>query len=168
MDNQRVIIIGGGPVGMALALNLAALGVRSDLINRETGPRWHPKGSTQNARTMEHYRRLGIVEKIRSVGLPRDLQTDVTYFTSLTGWELARIAMPSEGEKLAARDAAPADDQEVEPLYRCNQMHAEAAVFDYVQTCGLIDKRYGWDCAAWREHADGVSVEVEELSLIHI
>ena len=63
---QRVIIIGGGPVGMALALNLAALGVRSVLINRETGPRWHPKGSTQNARTMEHYRRLGIVEKIRA------------------------------------------------------------------------------------------------------
>ena len=64
MDNQRVIIIGGGPAGMALALNLAALGVRSVLINRETGPRWHPKGSTQNARTMEHYRRLGIVEKV--------------------------------------------------------------------------------------------------------
>ena len=164
MDNQRVIIIGGGPVGMALALNLAALGVRSVLINRETGPRWHPKGSTQNARTMEHYRRLGIVEKIRSVGLPRDLQTDVTYFTSLTGWELARIAMPSEGEKLAARDAAPADDQEVEPLYRCNQMHAEAAVFDHVQTCGLIDRRYGFDCTAWREHADGVSVDIEEIA----
>jgi 2-polyprenyl-6-methoxyphenol hydroxylase-like FAD-dependent oxidoreductase len=165
MDDKRVIIIiGGGPVGMSLALNLAALGVRSVLVNRETGPRWHPKGSTQNARTMEHYRRLGIVEKIRAVGLPRDLQTDVTYFTSLAGWELARIAMPSEGEKLAARDAAPADDQEVEPLYRCNQMHAEAAVFDHVQTCGLIDKRYGWHCTAWREHADGVSVDIEELA----
>ena len=97
MDEQRVIIIGGGPVGMALALNLAALGVRSVLINRETGPRWHPKGSTQNARTMEHYRRLGIVEKIRAVGLPRDLQTDVTYFTSLTGWELARICRAATG-----------------------------------------------------------------------
>ena len=72
--------------------------------------------------------------------------------------------MPSEGEKLAARDAAPADDQEVEPLYRCNQMHAEAAVFDHVQTCDLIDRRYGWDCMAWREHADGVSVDIEEIA----
>ena len=75
MNADQVVIIGGGPVGMMLGLNLAAHGVRSTLINRETGPRWHPKGSTQNARTMEHYRRLGIVEKIRSVGLPRDLPT---------------------------------------------------------------------------------------------
>ena len=98
MNADRVVIVGGGPVGMMLALNLAALGVRSTIINRETGPRWHPKGSTQNARTMEHYRRLGFVDAVRSVGLPRDLQTDVTYFTSLNGWELARIAMPSEAE----------------------------------------------------------------------
>ena len=100
MSMDRIVIVGGGPVGMALALNLAALGTRSVLINREAGPRWHPKGSTQNARTMEHYRRLGIVEKIRTLGLPPDLPTDVVYFTTLSGWEIARIAMPSEREKL--------------------------------------------------------------------
>jgi 2-polyprenyl-6-methoxyphenol hydroxylase-like FAD-dependent oxidoreductase len=161
---DRVVIIGGGPVGMMLALNLAALGVRSTIINRETGPRWHPKGSTQNARTMEHYRRLGFVDAVRSVGLPRDLQTDVTYFTSLNGWELARIAMPSEAEKLAARAKAQADDQEVEPLYRCNQMHAEAVLFDRVQACAMIDKRYGFECTAWREDDDGVTAEIENLA----
>lgn len=161
---DQVVIIGGGPVGMMLALNLAALGVRSTLINRETGPRWHPKGSTQNARTMEHYRRLGIVDAVRAVGLPRDLQTDVTYFTTLDGWELARITMPSEGEKLAARANAPADDQEVEPLYRCNQMHAEAVLFDHVQACALIDKRYGHECTSWSENADGVTAEIENLA----
>ena len=164
MIADRVVIIGGGPVGMMLALNLAALGVKSTLINRETGPRWHPKGSTQNARTMEHYRRLGIVDAVRAVGLPRDLQTDVTYFTTLDGWELARLSMPSEGEKLAARAAAPADDQEVEPLYRCNQMHAEAVLFDQVQACALVDKRYGHECLSWREDTDGVTAEIENLS----
>ncbi|AMN44551.1 FAD-dependent monooxygenase [Rhodoplanes sp. Z2-YC6860] len=161
---DQVVIVGGGPVGMMLALNLAALGVCSTLINRETGPRWHPKGSTQNARTMEHYRRLGIVDAVRAVGLPRDLQTDVTYFTTLDGWELARLTMPSEGEKLAARAAAPADDQEVEPLYRCNQMHAEAVLFDQVQACALVDKRYGHECTSWREDADGVTAEIENLA----
>ena len=92
MSMDRIVIVGGGPVGMVLSLNLAAFGTRSVLINREPKPRWHPKGSTQNARTMEHYRRLGIVDKIRTLGLPLDLPTDVTYFTSLSGWELARIA----------------------------------------------------------------------------
>ena len=163
MTKDLVAIIGGGPVGMGLALNLAALGTRSVLINTQPRPRWHPKGSTQNSRTMEHYRRLGIVDKIRALGLPPDLKTDVVYYTSLNGWELARIPMPSEREKMEARRAAPADDQVVEPIFRCNQMHAEAALFDHVRTSGLIDTRYGWECVAWSEQADGVTVEIEEV-----
>jgi 2-polyprenyl-6-methoxyphenol hydroxylase-like FAD-dependent oxidoreductase len=162
MSAKPIIIIGGGPVGMMLALNLAALGTRSVLINTQPGPRWHPKGSTQNSRTMEHYRRLGIIDSIRSTGLPKDLPTDVTYFTSLSGYELSRLRMPSEQDKLAARDRAPADDQVVEPIFRCNQMHAEARIFEHVQACPLIDRRYGWDCVAWSEQPDGVTVEIVE------
>ncbi len=164
MTMDRIVIVGGGPVGMMLALNLAALGTRSVLINRECAPRWHPKGSTQNSRTMEHYRRLGIVEKIRALGMPPDLPTDVAYFTSLNGWELARIPMPSERKKLAARDAAPPDDQVVEPIFRCNQMHAEAELFEQIRRCPLVEKRYGWQCTAWSEQADGVTVDTEEIA----
>lgn len=164
MGANSIIIVGGGPVGMLLALNLAALGTRSVLINTQTRPRWHPKGSTQNSRTMEHYRRLGIVQKIRALGLPRDLQTDVTYFTRLSGWEIARIAMPSEEQKLAMRHAAPNDDQVVEPIFRCNQMHVEMALFEHILTCGLIDVRMGWECVAWSEQADGVTAEIEEIA----
>src|SRR5262245_20297454 len=118
MSAQPIIIVGGGPVGMMLALNLAALGTRSVLINTQPKPRWQPKGSTQTSRTMEHYRRLGIINSIRSTGLPKDLPTDVVYFTSLSGYELSRLKMPSEQDKLAARDRASADDQVVEPIFR--------------------------------------------------
>ena len=149
---------------MLLALNLAALGTGSVLINREAGPRPHPKGSTQNCRTMEHYRRLGIVAPIRGCGLPPDLKTDVTYYTSLTGWELARLPMPSEREKLAARRNAPADDQVVEPIFRCNQMHAEAALFEQVRRCRLVELRFGWECVSWSEQPDGVTVSIEEVA----
>ena len=159
-----VLIVGGGPVGMMLALNLAALGTRSILINSALKPRWHPKGSTQNSRTMEHYRRLGIVDSIRSTGLPKDLPTDVTYYTRLAGYELSRLRMPSERDKLAARDRAPADDQVVEPIFRCNQMHAEARIFEHVVACPLIDCRYGWDCVAWSEQPDGVTAEIVEFA----
>src|SRR4051812_26956892 len=109
MSAQPIIIVGGGPGGVMLALNLAALRTRSVLINTQMGPRWHPKGSTQNSRTMEHYRRLGIVGSIRSTGLPRDLKTDVVYYTRLSGYELSRLSMPSEHDKLAARDRAATD-----------------------------------------------------------
>ncbi|HEX3970824.1 MAG TPA: FAD-dependent monooxygenase, partial [Stellaceae bacterium] len=94
-----VLIVGGGPVGMTLAMSLQALNVPCLIVNSETAPRWHPKGSTQNARTMEIYRRLGIAKTLRGLGLAPDYPLDIGYFTRLTGWELTRIEQPSEAEK---------------------------------------------------------------------
>lgn len=75
MRDVPVIIVGGGPVGMVLAMSLAAFEVPSVLVNTESSSRWFPKGSTHNARTMEHYRRLGIAREIRKLGLPQDPPT---------------------------------------------------------------------------------------------
>lgn len=164
MGSASVGIIGGGPVGMVLAMNLAAFGVDSVLVNIEPSSRWHPKGNTHNARTMEHYRRLGIARQIRKVGLPPDHPTDVGYFTTLNGWELARHRMPSENEKIAARDAAATTDQIPEPLFRANQMYVEAELFRHIQTLAPVTPRYGWRCIAITEQADVVEVTIEEVA----
>ena len=66
----EVLIIGGGPVGMLLALFLDRYGVKSVVFNTEDGVPTHPRGSTHNSRTMEHYRRLSISGPIRKLGLP--------------------------------------------------------------------------------------------------
>ncbi len=71
---------------------------------------------------MEHHRRLGIAPRVRDLSLPIDCPTDVSYYTSLTGWELGRIPMPSEAEKRRARANTAATDQILEPLLRANQM----------------------------------------------
>ena len=84
---------------MMLALFLDRHGVRSVVFNTEPEVRFHPKGSTHNARTMEHYRRLGFAEAVRKLGLPADHPTDVAYFTRFNGYELARLRMPSAAEK---------------------------------------------------------------------
>jgi hypothetical protein len=102
-----VAIVGGGPVGLVLALFLVQYGVRSVLFNSEESWRQHPKGSTHNARTLEHFWRLGISEQVRRLGLPFEHPTDVAYFTRFNRWELARIPMPSEAEKMRAVAAAP-------------------------------------------------------------
>ena len=86
----------------------------------------HPKGSSHNSRTMEHYRRLGISGAIRKLGLPPDHPEDVGYFTRLTGWELARYHMPSELEVARLGAATQATDQTPEPMLRANQMYVEA------------------------------------------
>jgi 2-polyprenyl-6-methoxyphenol hydroxylase-like FAD-dependent oxidoreductase len=150
---------------MVLAMNLAVFGVRSVLVNIEPSSRWHPKGNTHNARTMEHYRRLGIAGAIRKVGLPPDHPTDVGYFTTLNGWELARHRMLSENQKMAARDAAASTDQIPEPLFRANQMYVEAELFRHIQTLNEIEPRYGWRCVDIAE-ADrgGFAVTIEEVA----
>jgi 2-polyprenyl-6-methoxyphenol hydroxylase-like FAD-dependent oxidoreductase len=165
MEPLPVIIIGGGPVGMVLAMNLAAFGVRVTIVNTESSSRWHPKGNTHNCRTMEHYRRLGIAKALRKVGLPPDHPTDVAYFTTLNGWELVRHPLPSEREKMARLDEAKPTDQVPEPLYRANQMYVEAELFRHVKTVPQIDARYGWSCIALVEQAPGkFVVTIEEVA----
>jgi 2-polyprenyl-6-methoxyphenol hydroxylase-like FAD-dependent oxidoreductase len=126
MTSAPIVIIGGGPVGMVLAMNLVAFGVPSTIVNTESTSRWHPKGNTHNARTMEHYRRLGIAGDLRKLGLPPDHPTDVGYFTTLNGWEIARHAMPTERQKMAPLAEAAPTDQVPEPLLRANEMYVEA------------------------------------------
>ena len=118
----QVAIVGGGPVGLTLALFLDLQGVRSVVFNNEQTTRWHPKGSTEGSRTMEHFRRLGIADDIRALGLPDDHPTDVAYFTRFSGMELARIKMPSVADVRRIVAAAPKTDQVPEPIHRANQM----------------------------------------------
>ena len=165
MTATPIVIVGGGPVGMVLAMILAASGVRSTLVNTEPNARFHPKGNTHNARTMEHYRRLGISHKLRKVGLPPDHPTDVAYFTTLNGWEMARHELPSERQKQARVAAAAPTDQVPEPLFRANQMYVEAELFRHVQTVPLIDARYGWRCIDLAEPSPGqFSITIEEAT----
>jgi 2-polyprenyl-6-methoxyphenol hydroxylase-like FAD-dependent oxidoreductase len=159
-DSRPIVIVGAGPVGMALAMFLDFHGVPSILVDSATTSRMLPKGNTHNARTMEHYRRLGIAVSLRQLGLPPDHPTDVGYFTRLLGHELARIPMPSEREKRERRMDRP--EQVVEPLLRANQMYVERWMFEHVQTLPTVTTRFGWRCVAWLDSEDGVQVDLEE------
>jgi 2-polyprenyl-6-methoxyphenol hydroxylase-like FAD-dependent oxidoreductase len=156
-----VAIVGGGPVGLMLALFLDRLGIRSVLFNTEPTTRWHPRGSTHGARTMEHYRRLGLARHIRTLGLPLDHPTDVAYFTRFNGPEIARLRMPSTHQVHDLVAAAPKTDQVPEPIHRANQMHVERFLFEHAGTCPNITMRFGWRVDAFRQDADGVTVAAE-------
>ncbi len=154
-----VAIVGGGPVGLMLALLLDRHGVRCVLFNTEETTRWHPKGSSQGARTMEHYRRLGIADHVRTLGMPADHPTDVIYFTRFGGWELARLPMPSTAEKLKAIAAAAKTDQVPEPLHRANQMYVEKFLLEHVRTRPNIVVRFGWRVDDFADDGDGVTAQ---------
>ncbi len=162
-DNRQIpiAIAGGGPVGLMLALFLDFYGVRSVIFNSERQARRHPKGSTHNSRTMEHHRRLGNAPRIRDLCLPINSPTDVSYYTRLTGWELARIPMPSEADKRRTRANSAIPDQIVEPLLRANQMYVEGFLFEQVRTRPNITVRFGRSVTGFQEDQSGVTVETE-------
>ena len=102
-----VTIVGGGPVGLVLALFLDFYDVKCTIFNTEPQERWHPKGNGQNARTMEHYRRLGFSDEVRQLGLPGDHPFDQAYFTRLSTHEIFRFPMPTGIERIAMRREMP-------------------------------------------------------------
>jgi len=154
----QVAIVGGGPVGMLLALFLDRYGVKSVIFNTEERVRMHPKGSSHNSRTMEHYRRLGISGTIRKLGLPPDHPKDAAYFTRLSGWEIARYRMPSENELARLSAATQATDQIPEPGQRANQMYVEEFLLKHVRTRPNVELRFGWEADQFSQDADGVSL----------
>src|SRR5215207_8333825 len=143
-NQTPIAIVGGGPVGLALALFLDRYDVPCVVFNTETETRWHPKGSTHNSRTMEHYRTLGISPALRKLGLPDDHPGDVAYFTRFNAYELARLEMPSAAQKAQHVAASDKLDQIPEPVLRANQMYVEAFLFDHVRKRGNITLRFGW------------------------
>jgi 2-polyprenyl-6-methoxyphenol hydroxylase-like FAD-dependent oxidoreductase len=151
-----VAIVGGGPVGLVLALLLDFHGVKSTIFNTEPNARWHPKGNGQNARTMELYRRLGFSDEVRQLGLPADHPFDQAYFTRLSSHEIYRFPMPSRDERIAMRRQMPVTDQLPEPMFHVNQMYVERYLLERVRTRRNIDVRFGWQVDWFTQDESGV------------
>lgn len=159
-----VAVVGGGPVGLVLALLLDSYGVPCVVIEAEEGTNPQPRGNTHNARTMEHYRRLGVADRIRELGLPADHPTDVAYFTRYNGYELARLPMPSAAAKAESVATAPNTDQIPEPLHRANQVYVERFLLDLARTRPNITVRTGWRVEGVWQDDTGVVLQAERTS----
>ena len=95
MMQTPVLIAGGGPVGLVLALELEHRGIDAILVERNPTTTRHPKMDVTNGRSMEHFRRLRIADEIRSHGVPTDHPMTVVWCTRYGEWELARFDYPS-------------------------------------------------------------------------
>jgi 2-polyprenyl-6-methoxyphenol hydroxylase-like FAD-dependent oxidoreductase len=161
MSETPILIVGGGPTGMNLALDLAWRDVPCMLVNQgETTPA-HPQGNTHNARTMEHYRRLGVADKIREVGLPLDHCGDAIIVTRVNTHELTRIKIPTLRERMTPGS----NDMELgpEPLQRASQMFVEQILKAELDQKETVDMRFGWRMNSFKPRSDGVTAEIENL-----
>ncbi len=121
-----VVVVGAGPVGLTLAIDLAGRGI--DVVVVETRAHDEPPNVKCNhvaARSMEQYRRLGFVDKVRDAGLPADFPNDVAFRTTVTGIEFARIPIPCRAERYTARGGPDTEWPTPEPPHRINQLYFE-------------------------------------------
>ena len=127
----RVLIVGGGPVGLTLAMDLAWRGI--DVVVAERRPPDDPpnvKCGQIGARSMEIFRRLGVADKLRGIGLPADYPNDIVSATSVTGIELSRVLIPARGARATPAAAGPDTAWPTpEHTHRCNQKFFEPVLF---------------------------------------
>jgi 2-polyprenyl-6-methoxyphenol hydroxylase-like FAD-dependent oxidoreductase len=158
------VIAGSGPVGMVLALELGRRGVACVLLNDRAGPTEWPKANATSPRSMEHLRRLGVAARFRALGLPPDYPSDVTYFTRISGYELARLPMPGWGAAVAETARGEGPWPGPEPAHRGSQLFLEQAMFERLADFPAIERRFGWRCESFEDRGDHVQVHAVEVA----
>lgn len=127
-----VLVVGAGPVGLTMAMDLAARGVKVIVaeIRRYAEPP-NVKCNHVAARTMERFRRLGVAHKLRNAGLPADYPNDVAFRTSVCGMELTRIPIPGRAERYTSREGPDTGWPTPEPPHRINQLFLEPILLEH-------------------------------------
>jgi 2-polyprenyl-6-methoxyphenol hydroxylase-like FAD-dependent oxidoreductase len=127
-----VLIVGAGPVGLTLAIDLAWRGIDVTVVEtRACAAPPEPKCNHVAARTMEIFRRLGVAEKVRNAGLPADYPHDISYRTTFTGQELTRIRIPCRRDRFTMTDGPDCNWPTPEPPHRINQIFLEPILFEH-------------------------------------
>jgi len=152
-----VLIVGGGPVGLALAADLGWRGTPCLVVEQGEGPADHPRATAINARSMEFMRRWGVAEAVRNASAPEDFPHTALYCTTLTGFEIARIDRPHHGGR-GPTTTSP------ERAQRCNQIWLDPILRDLATSFANVDLRYRWRFEALSEENGHVVAVVRDLA----
>jgi 2-polyprenyl-6-methoxyphenol hydroxylase-like FAD-dependent oxidoreductase len=156
-----VLIVGGGPCGLMLANELGRRAVTAVLVDEKPGTAFNPQANATQARTMEHYRRLGFADEIRALGLPADFPTDVAYFTRFAAYELARFRLPSAQQAKRTVTTLSGSWSAAELPHRVSQKYVEAVLRRHAEALPGISIHYGWRLRGFRDLGTHVEADVE-------
>ncbi len=155
-----VCIVGAGPVGLTLALELSRRGVRSVLVERDLAPGPWPKMERCNARSMEIFRRLGLAETIRAAAQPPDGSMDIAIVTNLCDPPLAVLEYPTVRE-MRERIAECSDGSlPLEPYQVVSQYTLEPILRAAVAGCANVTTRYGVAAESFEDQQDRTELRV--------
>jgi 2-polyprenyl-6-methoxyphenol hydroxylase-like FAD-dependent oxidoreductase len=153
VSKTPVLIVGAGPVGLALAGDLGWRGMPCILIEKGDGSIWQPRMDFVGVRTMEFCRRWGIVAWVESAGYNRDYPQDCVWLTGFNGYELGRERFPSPKDE----KAPPQSPQKRE---RCPQDFFDPVLARFVRTFPHVTLRYHCELLDFEETESGVTARV--------
>jgi putative polyketide hydroxylase len=156
-SSTEVLIVGGGPAGLAAAIALGRLGVQTLLVERRATTSTHPRGHVENGRTMELLRLWGVEDEVRKQGLPRSFLGGVTFMTRMAGIELGTIRFSEDSEWLMTGDGSgPAG------LSSTPQDRLEPILLARAQECESVTALFGWDVENLTQTSGAVSATLRD------
>jgi len=163
MTEFDVIIAGGGPSGLILASELGQRGISCLLLDMKPSTAFNPQANATQARTMEHYRRLGFAHEIRALGLPSDHPTDIAYFTRLSQHELARLSLPTAAQAVQNIKSMKGSWSAAELPHRVSQKFVETVLKKHAAKHKSNDIRFNWKVLGFEQQEDHVVVQASPL-----
>lgn len=157
-----VLIAGGGPCGLMLAIELGRRGITSLLVDAKPSTAFNPQANATQARTMEHFRRLGFADEIRALGLPSDHPTDIAYFTRYASHELARICLPTAADAVVKIKEMTGSWSAAELPHRVSQKFVEQVLRRQAESMASNEIRYGWTLESFQQDDAGVLATVRQ------
>ncbi|MES2363100.1 MAG: FAD-dependent monooxygenase [Pseudomonadota bacterium] len=167
MKTTDVAIVGGGPAGLMLAIELGCRGVDCVVLEEDLAAPDFPKANATSSRTMEHYRRRGFSQKIRALGLVPDHPQDVVYCTTLAGRELTRFCIPSRAEALNRSSFGDYGEESwptPELPHRSQQMFIEPVLREQAQQYASVKLMLGWQASAISQDGQRVSIQARHTA----
>jgi 2-polyprenyl-6-methoxyphenol hydroxylase-like FAD-dependent oxidoreductase len=153
-DIVPVLVVGGGPVGLALAGDLGWRGIACTLVEQSDGSIYQPRMDLVGVRTMEFCRRWGIVPAVEGSPYPRDYAQDNIYLTSLTGYELGRERFPGIGQ-------APPPKESPQRRERCPQNMFDPILRAFAASQNNVALRYRTRLVSFTQNIDVVAAVIE-------
>jgi putative polyketide hydroxylase len=160
-----VLVIGGGPVGLAAAIALGELGVATTLLERHTGTSRHPRRISMLLALTTCPRGWGVADEVRAAGLPADRNAGTAFCTRLVDPLLGAIV---------SRGADPARDAEIagygpELKVSCPQDVFEPLLKARAGAIDCVTVRFGAEVTSLQQSDDGARATwVDEAGDEHV
>jgi 2-polyprenyl-6-methoxyphenol hydroxylase-like FAD-dependent oxidoreductase len=150
-----VLIVGGGPVGLGLAIELGLRSIPTRLVEMRDGSVALPKMSQVHARSLEICRRWGIADRVIDAGFPKEHPQDFVYVTTMVGRELFRVRTASYLDE-PHQNGSPVRD------HQCPQLFFDPILRDFASTLPPVQLSYFARLDFFTPHHDHVIAAVTD------